>query len=457
MHNPIKINCFSLSFPNKICFEDFSTDIAFGARIAIIGRNGSGKSSLLKMIADNNRGLSLEYIHQIINNFDSLSGGERFNKSLSQAIGENPSILLLDEPTNHLDSENRKNLMRMLLTYYGTLIIATHDEELLQNCIDILWHIDNGKITVFHGKYADYMSELHLKHQAVYNQIELLEREKKSMHECLMKEQKRASKSKASGEKKLSNKKWMRSVCDLKAMKSEKSQGKKLRNLDEKKQKLSEQLRQTRLPEKIIPKFNLPYQKIVDKTIVLIVDGNVEYKKNIILRNINLSVLSQEHVAIVGKNGSGKTTLVKAIMNNADIVKYGDWNIPDLKDIGYLDQHYDNLNSDQTAIEIISNTNPKWSYIEIRKHLNDFLFRKNEEVSIPTRNLSGGEKARLSLSQIAANVPKLLILDEVTNNMDLETKNHISEILSDYPTAMIVISHDEVFLKKIKIDKYYQL
>lgn len=228
MHNLIKINCLSLSFPNKICFENFSTDIAFGARIAIIGRNGSGKSSLIKMIADNNHGFSLEYIPQIISNFDSFSGGERFNKSLSQAIGKNPSILLLDEPTNHLDSENRKSLMRMLQTYYGTLIIATHDEELLQNCVEILWHIDNRKITVFHGKYADYMSELHLKHQAAYNQIELLEREKKSMHESLMKEQKRTSKSKAAGEKKLSNKKWMRSVCDLKAMKAEKSQGKKL-------------------------------------------------------------------------------------------------------------------------------------------------------------------------------------------------------------------------------------
>lgn len=447
----------SLSFPNKICFEDFSTDIAFGARIAIIGRNGSGKSSLIKMIADNNYGFSLEYIPQIISNFDSFSGGERFNKSLSQAIGKNPSILLLDEPTNHLDSENRKSLMRMLQTYYGTLIIATHDEELLQNCVEILWHIDNRKITVFHGKYADYMSKLHLKHQDAYNQIELLKREKKSMHESLMKEQKRTSKSKAAGEKKLSNKKWMRSVCDLKAMKAEKSQGKKLRDLDEKKQKLSEQLQQNHPLEKIIPKFNLPYQKIADKTIVSIVDGSAGYTNNIILRNINLSVLSQEHVAIIGKNGSGKTTLVKAIMNNTDIVKYGDWYTPDLKDIGYLDQYYDNLNSEKTAVEIISNANSKWNYIEIRKHLNDFLFRKNKEVSTLVLTLSGGEKARLSLAQIAANVPKLLILDEVTNNIDLETKNHISEILSDYPSAMIIISHDEVFLKKIKIDKYYQL
>ncbi len=90
-----------------------------------------------------------------------------------------------------------------------------------------------------------------------------------------------------------------------------------------------------------------------------------------------------------------------------------------------------------------------------QKTLNDFLFRKNEEVSTLTCNLSGGEKARLSLAQIAARVPRLLILDEITNNIDLETRNHVSEILSVYPSAIIVISHDEAFLEKIKIDKYY--
>ena len=117
MHDIIRIKNFSLSFPSKVCFEDFTTEISFGDRIAIIGRNGSGKSSLLKMIAEQNRNISLAYIPQIIEDFDALSGGERFNKSLSQAIGGNPSILLLDEPTNHLDIDNRKSLMRMLNSY----------------------------------------------------------------------------------------------------------------------------------------------------------------------------------------------------------------------------------------------------------------------------------------------------------------------------------------------------
>ena len=96
-----------------------------------------------------------------------------------------------------------------------------------------------------------------------------------------------------------------------------------------------------------------------------------------------------------------------------------------------------------------------WSHAEIRKHLNDFLFRKNEEITTTVLNLSGGEKARLSLAQIAAKTPKLLILDEMTNNLDLETREHVIQVLNDYPGAMIVISHDADFLLSIGVTANY--
>ena len=457
MHGIIRIKNFSLSFPNKVCFEDFSAEIAFGDRIAIIGKNGSGKSSLLKMIADQNWNADLAYVPQIIENFDSLSGGERFNKSLSLAIGKNPSILLLDEPTNHLDLDNRKSLMRMLSSYYGTLIVVTHDEELLRNCVDILWHIDNRKVTVFKGNYDDYVRERRARCKSLSHQVQFLKRERKSMHEKLMKEQQRAAKSRASGEKKIANKKWMKSVADLKTMKAEKSQGRNSKNLDEKKQKLTEELNGMHMPEIIVPKFHLPFQKVEEETIVSVTDGEIGYSETVVASDINFSVISGEHITIVGKNGSGKTTLLKAIMGDPSVFKKGDWYVPKFSDIGYLDQHYDNLDSEKSAMEIISETSPTWTYAEIRKHLNDFLFRKNEEVNRAAKNLSGGEKARLSLARIAAKPPKLLILDEITNNIDLKTKNHVAEILQEYPAAMIIVSHDKAFLEKIKIDRYFEI
>ncbi|MDR1910249.1 MAG: ATP-binding cassette domain-containing protein [Holosporales bacterium] len=179
MHRPIVLQDLSLSFSHKVCFEDFSAMIAPGDRIAIIGRNGSGKSLLLKMIAERSADVAFVYVPQTLVEHQELSGGERFNKALSTALGQDPSLLLLDEPTNHLDANNRNSLQRMLRTYDGTLVLVTHDKELLSHTVDILWHIDRGKITVFRGKYDVYMNEMVQHHRSLKEQIKALEREKK--------------------------------------------------------------------------------------------------------------------------------------------------------------------------------------------------------------------------------------------------------------------------------------
>ena len=144
-------------------------------------------------------------------------------------------------------------------------------------------------------------------------------------------------------------------------------------------------------------------------------------------------------MAIRGDNGSGKTTLIKAILNDPSVLKSGDWHVPNREDIGYLDQHYGTLDPHKTVTETIHGLVPTWAHGEIRKHLNDFLFRKNEEVNAFVKTLSGGEKVRLSLAQIAAKTPRLLVLDEITNNLDLETRDHVIQVLKEYPGAMLVI------------------
>lgn len=125
----LKIKNLNLEFSQKICFSGFDAEIAEGSHIGIIGRNGAGKSTLLKMIKDKLIAYgtgrnSVAHIPQIISDFETLSGGERFNKRLSEAIGQHPSFLLLDEPTNHLDIFNRRNLLRMLQKFKGTLIVV---------------------------------------------------------------------------------------------------------------------------------------------------------------------------------------------------------------------------------------------------------------------------------------------------------------------------------------------
>ncbi|MEI6188404.1 MAG: ATP-binding cassette domain-containing protein [Alphaproteobacteria bacterium] len=431
-------------------------------RIAIIGKNGSGKSNLLKIIQgqiDPSEGniktpenVVFGYLPQLITEF-SESGAERFNKTLSQVLAINPNILLLDEPTNHLDSGNRQSLLRMISKYSGTLVIASHDIELLRNSVDILWCIDNKKVRIFKGIYDDYILEIAKRRSAIEQELYISHKKTKEFHQSLMKEQTRAKNSKKQGKKYIEQKKWPTIVSKAKACRAAENTGKKKKQIDIRKQELIENLSELRMPEIIKPKFSLLAEKS-NKTVLSIVDGSVGYQKPII-NNINLIIAGNERVAIVGDNGSGKSTLIKAILNIPNITKSGEWYVPIMSNIGYLDQHYNNLNLNFTLLEKINNLVPSWPHSKIRQHLNDFLFHKNEEVNALIATLSGGEKVRACLAKIAVNTPKLLILDEITNNLDLGTKEHVIEVLIEYPGAMIVISHDEDFLKRVGLNTFY--
>lgn len=453
-HKPIHIKNFELILPNKVCFESFSCLLPFGSRVAIIGRNGCGKSTLLQMIASLcKQDAVVGYVPQIITNNQDLSGGQRFNKALTDALSLAPDILLLDEPTNHLDLRSRKNLMRMLQNYHGTLIMVSHDTELLRHCMDTLWHIDNGQIRLFTGTYDDYMHEIKLKRAYIEGELELLNRQRKDMHHKLMHEQQRAAKSKTKGQKSIEKRKWPTVVSHAKAGRAEETSGRKKSAIDKRKSDLTETMSTLRVPEIIIPHFSLKCSDMSRGNIVQISGGSVGYCENRpILSGINLSLQSSERMAITGNNGSGKSTLIKGIMADGAVLKSGNWYVPQGRDIGYLDQHYGTLLEEKSVLANISELSPTWPHAELRRHLNDFLFRKNEEVNALVRTLSGGEKARLSLAQIAAQTPKLLILDEITNNLDFETKEHVIQVLKAYPGAMIIISHDADFLEQIGVD-----
>ena len=467
IHHPISLIRIGLSFPQKICFSNFSCQVHPGMRIAFVGRNGSGKSTLLHII----QGLKspsegevhipqdviFGYVPQVIEDFATLSGGQRLNEALTQALASNPNIFLLDEPTNHLDLRNRRSLMRLFRQFPGTLIVASHDVELLRTCVDTLWHIDNRKVTVFSGNYDDYMREISRRRGAVEQKFKALERDKKQSHFALMKEQRRARNSRLKGEKHIGQRKWPTIVSNAKASRSEETSGHKRKQIHTKKEGLIEQLSDLRLFEPITPRFSLESQEVSGaRDLISITEGSCGYGAPL-LDGIFLSLSACGRMAIMGDNGSGKSTLLKGMLNDVAVVKSGDWVLPKPDDIGYLDQHYATLTSTKTVFEEIQARVPAWSHENIRRHLNDFLFRKNEEVWAPVSTLSGGEKVRLSLAQIAAKTPKLLILDEVTNNLDLETRAHVIQVLRHYPGAMVVVSHDDDFLKEVGIEEFYEL
>ena len=462
--SPIQFKNVSLSFREKTCFENFNASINYGSRIAMIGRNGSGKSTLLKMLhgsSDPTSGtiqipdeIVVAYVSQIIEDFESLSGGERLIQALEEAMRLNSHLLLLDEPTNHLDRHHREYLLRLLQEYDGTLLVASHDPEFLRNAVDTLWHLHEEKITIFSGGYDDYLREIAVQREHLEQQLRRIDREQKATHHALMKEQERASKRKAQGEKKYAG--------DTIALRAAQGKGEMTHNKNKKairttRDDLLEQLSGLYLPEIIVPKFSLTSDDVEDRMIISVSDGAIGYaEEKMFLSNIYFSLMSKSRIALLGKNGSGKSTLIKALLDDAAVIRKGDWYVPKLKEIGYLDQHYSTLFPKQTVLESLSSIVP-WPHAELRRHLNGFLFRKNEEVHRPIHQLSGGEKARLSLALIAAKTPRLLILDEVTNNLDLETRQHVVNVLKAYPGGMIIISHDEDFLDEIGVEERYNV
>lgn len=463
MHKPILIQNLCFSLPHRTCFSDFSTVIQPGSRIALMGNNGSGKSVLLQMLQGQYeptmgtiqipRDLVLGVVPQVIVTDTALSGGERFNEALTAALVCAPDVLLLDEPTNHLDQKNRKHFMRMLKQYQGTVIVATHDRDILRHSVESLWHIHHQTVTVYSGQYDDYMNELAKKKLSIDKQLKCLKLEKTETHLSLMKEQKRAAKSKSKGEKSARNRKWPTGGKG-KAIQGEQTTGRLRSEIEQKKQALLETLAGLHIPQVIVPRFSVPSGKSGKGYLISIREGSVGYcTDKPLIHDINFNLSACERVALIGDNGSGKTTLLKAIMGQTAVITTGEWHLVNTDEVGYLDQHYGNLEPKQTVIEALASVVPTWTTVELRNHLSDFLFRENEVISSLISQLSGGEKCRLVLAQIAANTPKLLILDEITNNLDQETKDHVGQVLRDFPGAIIAISHETNFLDEIGINR----
>lgn len=467
MHNPIHISELSLSFNQKQCFNNFSYTLYPGEKIGLIGDNGSGKSSLLHLLANlpslphtdihSDETLVCGYVPQVIEEFSDLSGGQRFNQALSEALANYPNLLLLDEPTNHLDAANRKSLMRQLKNHPATQIIVTHDPELLNNCVDTLWHIHDGIISVFNGSYANYREQLNQTKHKLLSDINQLKQAQKHQHQALMQEQQRAKGSREQGEKAILQRKWPTITSASKVLRGNTTAGKKSANLKKHKNELSAELNQLWQAEEINYSFNFMAQTF-EQSIVTINQGSCGYvDQPNILQQINFNLYGNTKMALIGANGSGKSTLLKAIMQDSQVVRHGEWIVPQLTQIAYLDQHYSNLPKKQTILEYMANLAPALSHAELRNFLNQFLFRKNEEINKLIQFLSGGEKARLSLAAIALQQPKLLILDEISNNIDLTTREHLIKVLKDYSGAMLIISHDATFLTEIGVEEKFNV
>lgn len=349
--------------------------------------------------------------------YENLSGGEKTIINLICLLLEDKDILLLDEPTNHLDINMIEWLENFLITCKKTILIVSHDRYFLDKVTNKTILIDNGEVEIFHGNYSYYLEEnenrIMQEFNAYKNQQKQIEAMKKSI-------------------KRLKEYGKLAYPCGEKFFRRASSIEKRLEKIDV----LDKPQNQNKI------KLSFDFDKRSGNDIVELNKYNLSIGDKELLRNTNLFIKYQERVCIMGNNGTGKSTLIKRIINNDENIKVGS-NVK----IGYVPQ--DIVFEDET-LTVLEEANKYFIGTEeiLRSALTKFLFY-SEGIFTRLNKLSGGERLRLKLFCLMQQNNNLLILDEPTNHIDINTKEVLEDALLNYKGTIIMISHDRYFINKV--------
>ncbi|MGH2305533.1 ribosomal protection-like ABC-F family protein [Campylobacter taeniopygiae] len=366
----------------------------------------------------------LKYIDRLVS---TLSGGEIRRVGLCILILKNPDILLLDEPTNHLDVYMTSFLENLLKESKMCVIFISHDRYFIDAIADQCVEIENGKLSVFKGGYANYLER----------KAQILESLTKS-HETLLKQLK-------------SEEEWLRRGVKARLKRNE-GRKERILKMREEAKKNPGAIKRLRL-EISRSTLNFNTDKVMNRKKILFeikkVSKSIEDK--ILFRDFSARILQGERIAIVGKNGCGKSTFLKMLLGQ---IKQDDGEIKrgEIK-IGYFDQARDLVNSDKTLLEIFcpnggDRVQVRDKNMHVYGYLKNFLFPKeflDKNVSV----LSGGEKNRVALALLFTQTYDILVLDEPTNDLDISTINILEEYLLNFEGAILFVSHDRYFVDKI--------
>ena len=466
--NLISLTDAQLAFGHHALLDHADLAIQSNERIGLIGRNGAGKSSLLKILdkrivpdegqVQSLNGLKVATVEQepelaagqsiyeilcgdlnesedwqrparvnaLIDKLgldpdaqaESLSGGQRKRVALARAVVEQPDLLLLDEPTNHLDFDGILWLEQLLLGFKGSAVIITHDRRFLDAVATRIVELDRGKLFSFPGNFSEWQ----------VRKAEWLEAEKQQS---------------AKFDKFLAQEEvWIRKGVQAR------------RTRDEGRVRRLEQLRRDRAERRERSgdvKFAVAEGQRSGKLVAELQHVTHGYDDRILIRDFSTLLMRGDRIGLIGPNGAGKTTLLRIMLGlqepNEGTVRHGT-----RLNIGYFDQMRSRLDENATLADTIS---PGSEWVEIgnqRKHvmsyLEDFLFPAARAHS-PVRSLSGGERARLALARMFAQPTNVLVLDEPTNDLDIETLELLEDLLQDYTGTVLLVSHDRAFLDNV--------
>ena len=357
-----------------------------------------------------------------LQNYESLSGGEKTIIHLAKALLQKPDLFLLDEPTNHLDIRRIEWLEKCIKNFKGSTIIISHDRRFLDTMSHKILEIDNGEGTIYHTNYTGYLNEKERRYEKLMANWE----EQQTYFKRLEDEAKRMAQAGMA-----TNSHAMTRKAAVLFGRIEREKEKFAIKRPEKKRKI---------------KMNFEEGKKSGKRALEVKDLTITTPEQTIVYCANFYVLAGEKVALIGDNGSGKSSIIKAILGEQELLQTGKINISPSSQIGYLPQ---TISFDDDKLKLLEYFQKEVSVGEekARSILSRFLFDK-EDVSKRVGNLSGGERIRVRLASLLQQQINTLIFDEPTNHIDIPTKESMEQAIEDFDGTLLFISHDRFFINK---------
>ena len=348
----------------------------------------------------------------------TLSGGQKKRLALAQALAALPDVLLLDEPTNHLDIEAIEWLEDMLRTSAVTMVFITHDRHFLDRVSTRIVELDRGRLQSFPGYFADYQA---IKEKALHDEASLNARFDKLLAQEEV---------------------WIRKGIEARRTRNEG----RVRRLEQlRRERAARRERQGRV------ELAIDAGKKSGRLVAELVDVSKSFGDQAVVRDFSCRLQRGDRIGIIGPNGAGKTTLLRLILGEL-APDTGQVRLGTRLQIAYFDQFRTQLDEEAALVDVIS---PGSDYVEIgneRKHvigyLGDFLFAP-ERARSPVKSLSGGERNQLLLARLFARPANVLVLDEPTNDLDIETLELLEQLLQDYTGTLFLVSHDRAFLDNV--------
>lgn len=457
----------SLSFGLEQLLDKINLVIGERERLCIMGRNGAGKSTLLKIIAGTQKpdegeiqqqghiivatlpqdmpkdtqktvyqmvsdSLNIDNQHEtykvdaILSRlgleadtaFDALSGGYKRRVLLAKSLVNEPDILLMDEPTNHLDLAGIEWLENFIKSFSGSIVFIAHDRAFLQNTANRIIEVDRGHLIEFPGNYQNYLNK-----KAHFLEVEETQ-----------------------------NKKFDKMLADEEVWIRQGIKARRTRN--EGRVRALEALRKERQARRdVVGKVDLAAQNTSasGKIVVDMKHINHQYLDTPLIRDFSTTIMRGDKIGIIGNNGCGKSTLIQILLQmlkpNSGTVTHGT-----KLEIAYFDQHREQLDLNKTVADNVSHGDQHVTFngrsIHIISYLKQFLFTP-ERAKALVKTLSGGEKNRLLLARLFSKAANFLVLDEPTNDLDLETLEILEDLLVNYDGTLLLVSHDRVFLNNV--------